>query len=152
VDLRSPRMIIDALNDGIGSEADVTGVNITLTAGNNLITGGAVDKSGTGGIGTPGNFLEINVDVLYAGDSLGLGVLTATDIDAGVGNTAGIFITEVVRGAESKSNNLLGPATGHIVGGKEIDDLEVGMVQTTGDVTLATDPGSIVDARNGGKG
>ncbi|MDD1750937.1 MAG: hypothetical protein LUO89_13810, partial [Methanothrix sp.] len=150
VTLSSPARIIDALNDGIGSEADVSGVNITLTAGNNLITGTSDDKAGVGGIGTPDNFLEINVDVLY-GSGSSLGVLTANDTAAGVGNTDGIFITEVVRGAESLS--LLGAAPApNVIGGLEVEDLEVGLVQTAGDVTLATQEGSIVDARNGGVG
>ncbi|KKL19547.1 hypothetical protein LCGC14_2464370, partial [marine sediment metagenome] len=42
--LFSPRRIVDALDDGIGSEADVTGVNITMTAGDNEITGTGADK------------------------------------------------------------------------------------------------------------
>ncbi len=58
VTLTSPERILDAeRGDGLlGSDptpTDVTGVNITLTAGTGLITGG---------IGTPGNFLEINAD------------------------------------------------------------------------------------------
>ena len=142
VDLRSSRTIVDALNDGLGSEADVTGVNITMTAGNNLITGTVADKSGTGGVGLPGNFLETNVDVLY-GSGATLGVLNVTDTAASVGGTLGVFITEVQRGLESVS--LLGLS--HIV-----DDLQVDTVNTHGDVTLATAKGSIVDARNGGLG
>ena len=52
--------IIDAVRDGIGTEADVTGVNITLTAGDNEITGTSADRSGQGGIGTPdGEVLRI---------------------------------------------------------------------------------------------
>src|SRR5205823_424337 len=51
VTLHSPRRIIDA-NGQTG--IDVTGVNITMTAG----TAGV-----QGGIGTPADFLEINVDV-----------------------------------------------------------------------------------------
>src|SRR5262249_60844682 len=69
VTLFSPAAIIDAQNDGPGAEviagqnADVTGRNITMTAGDSQITGlAADDKSGRGGIGTPGNFLETNVD------------------------------------------------------------------------------------------
>ena len=62
VTLTSPARIIDAeRGDGLlGSDptpTDVTGVNITLTAGTGLITGG---------IGTPGDFLEINVALAQA--------------------------------------------------------------------------------------
>ena len=154
VTLHSPRMIIDALNDGIGSEADVTGVNITMTAGDNEVTGNAgADKAadGQGGIGRRDNFLEINVDVRY-GSGATLGVLTANDVAvADKTKTQGIFITEVVRGTELLSRlGSAGPS--HTAFGHEIDDLEVKLVQTKGDVTLATDPGSIVDARAGGIG
>jgi len=98
VTLRSPRKIVDALNDGIGAEADVTGVNITLTAGDNEITGTAADKSGTGGVGSSVNFLETNVDV-RDGSGAALGVLRVDDANSGL-NTQGVYITEVVRGAE----------------------------------------------------
>src|SRR5262249_16169796 len=97
VTLKSPRRIIDALNDGIGSEADVTGVNITMTAGDNAITGTPADRSGTGGIGTPDNFLEINVNVRN-GSGVNLGVLRAFDTAAGLGNTQREVITAEVRG------------------------------------------------------
>ena len=76
--LSAPKAIVDQLNDsGPGVEADVTGVNITMTAGTGLVSGG---------IGTQANFLEINVDVLN-----GTGVLNAWDRLA---PTAGIFLTE----------------------------------------------------------
>jgi hypothetical protein len=152
VTLNSPARIIDALNDGIGYEADVTGVNITMTAGDSGITGNpAFDQSNPkqGGIGTSDNFLEINVDELYGSGST-LGVLTAHDTAAGLGHTDGIFITEVVRCLESK--HWLGTAPNVLTYGTEVDDLEVGLVETTGNVSLATDLGSIVDARNGGVG
>ncbi len=74
VTLNSPAAIIDALDDGRLATADVTARNITMTAGNNLI-GDTNDQSGRGGIGTPGNFLEINVDA----NGSTLGVLNATD-------------------------------------------------------------------------
>ena len=79
VTLTSPARILDAeRGDGLlGSDptpADVTGVNITLTAGTGLTTGG---------IGLPGNFLEINV---------GTGVLNAFDRLAA--STLGIYLTE----------------------------------------------------------
>src|SRR5207253_5014119 len=82
VTLYSPAAIIDPQNDGPGAElvagqnADVTGRNISMTAGDSKITiDPAKDKSGRGGIGTPGNFLETNVDA----NGAPLGVLNATD-------------------------------------------------------------------------
>ncbi|MGY3658239.1 hypothetical protein [Bradyrhizobium sp. USDA 376] len=143
VTLHSPARIIDALNDGASGEADVTGVNITLIAGDNGITSTSADKSGFGGIGTPDNFIEINVDALY-GVGSALGVLDAIDTAAQVGNTSGIFITEVQRGPESQ--HWLGAIA------NEVDDLEVDLVNTQGDVSLATTRGSIVDARADGVG
>jgi hypothetical protein len=139
VTLNSQARIIDALAKGPGDEANVTGVNITLTADNSGITGTSADMSGTGGIGTPDNFLETNVDALY-GSGATLGLLNVTDTAADVGNTAGVFLTEVQRGAESR--HWLGTIAG------EVDDLELDTVNTHGDVSLATSNGSIVDARS----
>jgi hypothetical protein len=131
--------IIDALNDGPGAGGDVTGRNITMTAGDNKITGvTANDQSGRGGIGTPGNFLEVNENA----NGAPLGVLNATDTasatksyvtlsppfdPAGTG-TFGVFMTETA------------------------GDMEVDTVNTKGNVSLATVSGSIVDARKGGMG
>ena len=141
VTLHSPRRIVDSISGtantgdaGAGVEGDVTGRNITMTAGNNGIGG----MEGQGGIGTPDNFLEINTNVLNGTP----GVLNAFDTAAGLGNTYGIFITEVVRGTELAA----------LLGAESVGDLEVDTVRTVGDVSLTTDPGSIVDARNGGLG
>jgi hypothetical protein len=144
VTLYSPAAIIDALNDGIGSEADVTGVNITMTAGDNEITGNALlDQSGFGGIGTPDNFLEVNEDVLH-GSGATLGVLNAFDIAPNV-VTSGIFITEVKAGSET--HNLLDASVSNVAS-ETVSDLEVDTVNTKGNVSLATQTGSIVDARS----
>ncbi len=62
--LAAPKRILDQLND---SDADVSGVNITMTAGTGLLVGG---------IGTRSNFLEIDVDLL---NGVPLGVLNAWD-------------------------------------------------------------------------
>ncbi|MEA3503245.1 MAG: hypothetical protein U9R47_10750, partial [Actinomycetota bacterium] len=102
---------------------DVRGVNITMWAG---LPGGGI----RGGIGTAGNYLEIDVDVL---DGSPLGVLNAFDITSpgefmGVPNTYGIFIAETDA------------------------DLQIDTVWTTNDVSMYTIDGSINDARNGGAG
>ena len=113
--IHSPRRILDFFAD---FEADVVGNNITMTAGNN----GLGSLEGTGGIGHPGNFLEINVD-----QNLGtLGVLNAFDTAAA--STLGVFLTET---------------TG---------DMKIHTVTTNGDASLVTRAGSLVDARNGGAG
>src|SRR5262249_26214297 len=138
VTLFAPTAIVDALNDSAASAADVTARNITMTAGDSNITGTAADKSGRGGIGTPGNFLETNVDA----NGAPLGVLNATDtasdrapfkvlsppFSPAPSGTYGIFLTET------------------------IGDMKIDTVHTKGDVSLATVAGSLVDARNNGAG
>jgi hypothetical protein len=140
VTLFSPAAIIDAQND---AAADVTGRNITMTAGDSQITGKAMmDKSGRGGIGTPGNFLEINEDA----NGNPLGVVNAFDtasdttsfvkfphppnppFDPTNSGTLGVFLTETS------------------------GDMQIDTVNTKGDVSLATVAGSLVDARKGGIG
>jgi len=143
VNLHSPRRILDALSgtqntgdQGVGVDADVTGRNITMTAGDNGIGG----VEGQGGVGTRSNFLEINVDVLD-GAGPDLGVLRAFDTASGF-NTEGIFITEVLRAGDVAA----------VLGTETAGDLKVHTVDTKGDVSLATQNGSIVDARNNGAG
>ncbi len=144
VTLVSPQAIVDATNHANG--ANVTGVNITLTAGT---------ACHIGGIGVPADFLEINVNELH-GSGPALGVLTATDTRAATAawnrfsppsapaaaGTLGIFVTQVALGAGSLN----------IRGFTAVGDLDVGTVNTKGDISLATQAGSIVDARNGGVG
>ncbi len=79
--LWSPRRIVDALSD---FAADVTGRNITMTAGLNSLG----QAEGVGGIGERSNFLEINVDSTQTPG----GVLNAFDFAAPV--TDGVFLTE----------------------------------------------------------
>ncbi len=93
---------------------DVGAANITLTAGT---------QAAIGGIGTPADFLRINVNALRANPP---GVLNAFDTSAA--STPGVFVTQ---------------PTG---------DLTVDTVTTTANVTLATSAGSILDGRNGGVG
>ncbi len=148
VTLRSPRMILDAELDagiidtdddstcvdaydldcvaGTPTGVDVTGRNITLHAGNNLL-GESGSVSGFGGIGLPGNFLEIHVNAVGGP----LGHLDAYDTAADDDKTAGIYVDQVA------------------------GDLQVGIVHTAGDsalgtgnVSLRTRSGSIVDALN----
>ena len=128
VTLWSPARILDAEDDAVASAdpiaalstltpttgTDVRGVNITMYAG----LGGT-----QGGIGTPTNWLEIDVDVLNGSP---LGVLKA--FDNTTANSDGIYITETS------------------------GDLKVHTVHSLKDVALGTLNGSIVDARNGGAG
>ncbi|WP_164773391.1 LEPR-XLL domain-containing protein, partial [Mesorhizobium sp. M7A.F.Ca.CA.004.01.1.1] len=138
--LYSPRRILDARNDNgdpTSIEADVSGRNITMAAGVGLfnpthfqvaaevLNPTLLDiNSALGGIGEPGNFLEINVD--NRNGAGGLGVLRAFDISADA--TLGIFLDEVV------------------------GDMHVHTVHTIRDVSLRTVAGSILDSRNNGLG
>jgi hypothetical protein len=83
VTLISGRRILDA--DGLPT-IDVTGVNITMTAG--AVTPDTPNPT-LGGIGTPTDFLEINVD-----RNNGTGVLNAFDTNAP--SNGGIWISELV--------------------------------------------------------
>ncbi|MGB7963803.1 MAG: hypothetical protein WCF12_12730, partial [Propionicimonas sp.] len=115
--LAAPERILDVEAD---AAADVIGVNLTMTAGTGLVTGG---------IGTPTNFLETNVDLTQA-----TGTLNAFDrlVPARTGTmttgTLGIFLTET------------------------IGDLTLDTVWTSADASLATLAGSVVDGRNNGAG
>ncbi len=140
VTLNSPAGVIDAEADAgvLGTDptpTDVIARNITINAGDNGIGG----VSGRGGVGTPNDFLEIQVNA----DGGALGVLTIHDQVASTvawstgaipvnlaapGGTYGVFVTQTS------------------------GDLELNRVLTNGDVTLATDAGSILDALNGGAG
>ena len=131
VTLDSPRRIIDAeLIDSVGTAQDndddptcvdpydvqwgfdcASGTktastsppagNIILTAGDNGIGG----VSGFGGIGMPGNFLEIDEDTIAGGT---LGHVDAHDLAANDAQTLGIYLDEVA------------------------GDMNVGMVETAG--------------------
>ncbi len=134
VTLNSPAAILDADSD---AATDVTGRNITMVAGDNTLAQvGSI--SGRGGVGTPADFLEINVA------KVSYGVLTVTDtassrtpfsLDAlpvanpgSATGTYGAFLTE---------------STGN---------LNVAVVVTDGDASLVTVAGSIIDGRSGGSG
>ena len=141
VTLYSPRRILDAETgdaaadapdpDGDPTAIDVGGVDIVIHAGS-LCTAAEYDCNGggsQGGIGTPGNFLEIDSDRNGVRGTV-TGTLRAMDVEANepsVDSTLGIFITEMV------------------------GDLNVELVHTVlGDVSLATSvgTGSIVDAND----
>ena len=111
VTLNSAARILDA--DGMVT-VDVTGETIRLNAGVPVV-GAPVPV--VGGIGTPGNFLEVNSDRNGNG-----GLLFATDTAAPA--TVGIYIDEI------------------------FGDMPVGLVQTTGDVSLRTVDGSVLDGLN----
>ena len=129
--LETPRMIVDALND-LGT-ADVTGTDITMCPGTGRPTNLALstpsspqcfaDSNPLGGVGTPQNFLETNVDVL---NSVVPGVMRVLDYWAAA--TQGVFI------------------------GETVNDLKIHTIRTLGDISARTESGSIVDARNGGAG
>ncbi len=132
VTLLSPNAILDANGQ---TSVDVQGRNINMTAG----TGGVI-----GGVGAPGNFLEIQVNADGLDGSGNLGVLTVNDITAPRANipagttpsvpssgTWGVFITQI------NANGSNG-------------DMEINTIKTNGDASLTTTAGSIRDARGGG--
>ena len=136
VTLTSPERILDAESgDGLlGSDptpTDVTGVNIRLTAGTGLTTGG---------IGTPGNFLEINV---------GTGVLNAFDRLAAT--TSGIFLTETIGDMRVDTVWTRGDVTLTTVAGSIVDarnDAEANVFATSIDLDANGAGSSIGDAAN----
>jgi len=88
VTLNSLQRILDANHE---LSIDVTGVNITMTAG----TGGTL-----GGVGLPTDFLEINVAVV---DGV-TGALTVTDTASS--NTLGVFVTEIGDSVNGTTDDL----------------------------------------------
>jgi hypothetical protein len=115
---------------GTPNSIDVTARHIIMRAGNNgLAQPGSV--SGYGGIGLPDNFLEINVDAAGAP----LGVLDALDTAADDDNTLGIYLDEI--SGDMKVDTVW------TAGDNALD---------TGNVSLRSRAGSIVDARSGGSG
>ena len=156
VTLRSPGAILDAESDAgvLGTDpnpslGDVIGRNITMTAGNNGMGG----TEGHGGVGTPGDFLETDVNA----DGGALGVLTITDNDV----TDPRATWNINRGGGSDAAHLFAAGTNNLGSGtgtfgvfvtEAIGDLEVNRILTNGDASLVTVAGSIVDARNNGAG
>jgi len=132
VTLFSPVRILDADRT---PTIDVTGVNITMTAGT---------AGGVGGIGYPtvndpnapdpaspfnlGGYLEINVDR----NNAGTGVVDADDTASNDGQTFGIYLDEIVGSMRVGEIETAGTA----------GDL------STGNVSLRTIDGSIVDGAN----
>jgi hypothetical protein len=91
---------------------DIRGVDITIYAGQPL-------ENTNGGVGSAGNYVEIDVDVNNSG-----GVLNVFDVTSGF-NTPGVFLAETA------------------------GDLRLDTVWTTLDVSMYTIDGNIVDARLG---
>ncbi|HEV8460189.1 MAG TPA: Calx-beta domain-containing protein [Gaiellaceae bacterium] len=151
ITLNSPAAILDAENDnGVRgtdpTNTDVVGQNITMTADDNRLGLGS-SKSGRGGVGTPGDFLEIQVNADAA--ALGtLGVLTINDDNA---NRTAWSIGSLPNGAST--NNLgSGSGTFGVFLTQTSGDLQINTVYTHGDASLVTSAGSIRDARNNGSG
>ncbi|HEX4526566.1 MAG TPA: hypothetical protein VH108_07475, partial [Gaiellaceae bacterium] len=149
VTLWSPGAVLDAdqdvtelASDKIDTRADVVGRNITITAGD---TTGAPARngdppaiSGHGGVGVPGNFLEVHVNAV-ASD---FGFLTITDqaaqrtgwdIDGSLAHdlgsqtgTLGVFVTETD------------------------DHMQINTIYTNGDASLVAENGDLRDARGAG--
>ena len=143
VTLNSPGAILDSDNDKLDANnglPDVVGVNITMTAGNNLDLADPNHISGHGGVGVPQNFLEIIVNNV----ATTWGVLTITDtasertgwnidamppVDPGAATgTFGVFVTQ------SDKN------------------MDVNRILTNGDASLVALNGSIRDGRSLGDG
>ena len=122
VTLTAPRAILD-WHSITGEVADVIAVSITMTAGMGLVSGG---------IGTPENFLEIDVDAVRGAG----GVLTA--YDAAVNRA--ISATEIAACGTLSSTRTCG-----IFLTDTHADLPVDTVYTTADASLVTTDGSILD-------
>ena len=145
VTLNSPGAILDADNTPPPA-ADVIGRNITMTAGDNLDLSDPNRKSGHGGVGTPRNFLEIQVNA----DGGALGVLTVTDTASArtgwdINNLPSTSAPPVIE--HGASTGTYGVFITQVVG-----DMTVNRILTNGDASLATLAGSIVDARFNGAG
>ncbi len=148
VTLASPRAILDGINTvkSAGSP-NIVARNITLTAGNNGISSDPNRISGAGGVGTPGDFLEIEVNADGTDAAGHIGVLNVTD-------------TQVARAATfptlplADTSDVLGAPTGTygVFLTQTSGDLTIAKVETNADASLATDAGSIVDGRGNGGG
>ena len=151
ITLNSPAAILDAESDaGVrGTDptaTDVIGQNITMTADDNRLGLGG-SSSGRGGVGTPGDFLEIQVNADAATLST-LGVLTIYD------DNAALAPWNINSLPNSGATNNVGAASGTfgVFLTQTTGDLQVNTVFTHGDASLVTRAGSIRDARNSGAG
>ena len=155
VTLNSPAAILDAESDGgvrgtDPSPTDVIGQNITMSADDNRL-GLAGSKSGRGGVGTPGDFLEIQVNA----DAAALGTTGTLTVDD---DTAARTPWSMTGASPSIPNaagtNNLGAASGTfgVFLTQTTGTMQVNVVYTHGDASLATLAGSIRDARGGGTG
>ncbi len=146
VTLVSPRAILDGL--GQTSSANILGRNITLTAGNNGIATDPNEISGAGGVGTPADFLQIEVNA----DGGALGLLTVTDAQVGPATEPTLPLTGLTHGLEAGGIVIPGATTGTygVFINQTTGALELNTVTTTGDASLTTSAGSIVDGRGTG--
>ena len=152
--LNSPAAVLDA-GKGVdtptaqetptAAQTNVIARNITISAGDNLL-GLPSSRSGLGGVGTPDDFLLVQVNADGPDKSGNGGLLSVTDTAAtrvlaalgsneppAGGGTYGAFITQT---NDNGSNG----------------NMDVNTVTTNGDASLTTTGGSILDARDFGSG
>ena len=140
VTLNSPAAVLDA-ESGAGmlgtdpTPTDVSARNITITAG----TGGV-----RGGVGTPADFLEVNVNA----DGGALGVLNVTDTAA----ARHAWSAGSLPVAASANNLGSSAGTFGVFLTETSGDMKVGRILTNGDASLTTLSGSIVDAGTAARG
>src|SRR5258708_1240006 len=151
VTLNSPAAILDAENDnGVrGTDptpTDVVAQFITMTADDNRLGLGS-SSSGRGGVGTPGDFLEIQVNA-NAGTPGLVGYLT---IDDDTANRAAWSINSLPTSAGTNTRGAA-PGTLGVFLPQTSGALQVNTVYTHGDASLVPTAGSIRDARNNGAG
>ena len=141
VTLFAPGAVLDADND---TATDVIARNINITAGNNLHGDGPTGISGHGGVGTPTNFLEVDVDADGL-DAMGhIGVLTITDTDSA---RHGWDINALPTADPAASTGTFGVFVTQTTG-----DMQVNRILTNGDASLIALNGALRDARLGSLG
>ena len=146
VTLTSSRAILDGVNSLKPATApNISAHDITLTAGDNLISADPNHRSGAGGVGTPGDFLGIHVNAHGSH-----GVLTVTDTAAPRANASTFPVLPLVGGV----SNVPGAATGTfgVYVTQTAGDMTINTVTTNANASLRTLGGSILDGRNGGTG
>ncbi|MGH3744214.1 MAG: hypothetical protein ACRDTP_05085, partial [Mycobacteriales bacterium] len=154
VTLNSPAAVLDASGDAAPASdrptttaTNVIARNIAVTAGDNGLGLGS-SESGRGGVGTPNDFLLVQVNADGKDAAGDIGALTITDTaatrrvatstatnlppDAG---TYGVFVTQT----KDRTRNT------DVVGNVANGDMAINTVTTTGDASLTTQDGSILD-------
>ena len=155
VTLNSPAAVLDAESDGgvRGTDptiTDVIGQNITISADDNRL-GLGTSKSGRGGVGTPGDFLEIqvNADAAVLGT---IGTLTVDDDTAAMTPWSMTGASPSIPNAAGTNNLGAGSGTYGVFLTQTTGTMQINVVRTHGDASLAALAGSIRDARGGGTG